>query len=382
MRKLAASAGLALVLCSAAWAGSAPVESTTPSVTVDDQIHLGASTSLFKDGAVFLWNDGAGGNTGLGYSSLSSTTTGTFNTAVGRTTLVRNIDGDKNTGIGDSALYFNLGDGNTAVGSNGMYYNVDGSYNTAVGRGALYKNDEGNRSTGIGTGALNQNTSGSNNAALGDRALSNNTTGSRNIGLGYKAGFNATDGDDNVFIANQGVAGDASLIRIGTSGTHTKAYFAGVRGVGTGVADAVTMYIDSAGQLGTASSSRRYKEDVEDMADVSERLRGLRPVTFRYRQEFSDGEKPIQFGLIAEEVAEVFPELVVYDDEGRPETVKYHLLSSLLLNELQKQANALEEQAQILSELRDVKARLVRLEALRPWPSRVAGVADRERSSP
>ena len=124
----------------------------------------------------------------------------------------------------------------------------------------------------------------------------------------------------------------------------------------TGIDDAVPVLVDSAGQLGTVSSSRRYKQDIEDMAGASESLLSLRPVTFRYKKTFKDGDKPIQYGLIAEEVAEVFPDLVVYTEDGEPETVKYHLLATLLLNELQKQG----EELQVLS------ARLERLENAKP----------------
>ena len=133
---------------------------------------------------------------------------------------------------------------------------------------------------------------------------------------------------------------EPSNIRIGDM--QTKTFIAGIRGVTTDAADAISVLIDSNGQLGTVSSSRRFKEDIRDMGRESERLYSLRPVTFRYEQEFAAGEKPIQFGLIAEEVAEVFPELVVYDDQGRPEAVKYRLLSTLLLNELKRMHDAVE----------------------------------------
>ena len=151
--------------------------------------------------------------------------------------------------------------------------------------------------------------------------MSSNDTGSDNIALGYRAGYNLLL-SDNIVIGNQGLNGDIGTMRIGTLSTHTKTFIAGIRGVTTGVANATTVMIDSNGQLGTVSSSRRFKEDIVDMGDTTDRLLDLRAVLFRYKQAFADGEKPIQYGLIAEEVAEVFPELVVYDDEGRPETVQ------------------------------------------------------------
>jgi hypothetical protein len=132
------------------------------------------------------------------------------------------------------------------------------------------------------------------------------------------------------------VAGESDTIRIGDA-EQTRAFIAGIRGKTTGVADAIAVLIDSNGQLGTVSSSARYKENIADLGFVSERLLALRPVQFRYRAEVQAGERPVQYGLIAEEVAEVFPELVAFDAEGRPQTVMYHLLSTLLLNELQRE---------------------------------------------
>jgi hypothetical protein len=194
-----------------------------------------------------------------------------------------------------------------------------------------------------------------------------NTTGLRNIGIGEAAGHDATTGNDNIFVAHRGVAGEGNTIRIGGEtvgagiGQQNRTFINGIRGVTTGVADAVNVLIDSNGQLGTVSSSRRYKEDIEAMGAVSEKLLDLRPVTFRYKKAFENGDKPIQFGLVAEEVAEVFPELVVYDNEGRPETVKYHLLSTLLLNELQEQARMIEEQSRLNEEQTRQLAELVAL---------------------
>ncbi len=193
---------------------------------------------------------------------------------------------------------------------------------------------------------------GGGNTALGSQALTN-TTGGGNIGIGNFGGYNLTTGGDNIDIGHQGVAGESGTIRIGTPPNHTKAFVAGIRGVTTGVANAINVVIDSNGQLGTISSSRRYKEDIADMGEASERLRALRPVTFRYKTPYADGGKPIQYGLIAEEVAEVFPELAVRNAEGQPETVKYQDLTPLLLNEVQK----------LRAEKDELNARLEKLEA-------------------
>jgi len=182
--------------------------------------------------------------------------------------------------------------------------------------------------------------------------------------VGNRAGELYTTGSDNIAIGNSGVAGESATIRIGNSEVGTsqgRTFVAGISGVTTGIDDAVPVLVDSAGQLGTVSSSRRYKEDIEDMAGASESLLSLRPVTFRYKKTFKDGDKPIQYGLIAEEVAEVFPDLVVYTEDGEPETVKYHLIATMLLNELQKQQQVTTDQA---AQLAAVEMQLAKLIAL------------------
>jgi hypothetical protein len=151
-------------------------------------------------------------------------------------------------------------------------------------------------------------------------------------------------------MANKGFAEETHTIRIGL--IQTRAFIAGIRGTTTGIADGISVVIDSNGQLGTVSSSRRYKEDIDDMGLASERLLQLRPVTFRYKEPYENNEKRLQYGLIAEEVAEVLPELVVYDEDNQPETVKYRLLSTLLLNELQNQDQTLKDQGRQLESLK------------------------------
>jgi hypothetical protein len=203
--------------------------------------------------------------------------------------------------------------------------------------------------------ALSGNTTGNDNTAVGGAALNNNTTGSSNIALGSSAGYNLgygvttplTSMSDNIFIGNEGQADEAHVIRIG-SGQDTT-FIAGIDDQ-TVTMSSYPVCVEPTGQLGRcpAPSSRRYKQDIQDMAPGSDRLLELRPVTFRFREEVAGGETALQFGLIAEEVAEVYPELVSFDEEGRPEAVKYRFLSSLLLNELQKQA----------TEIQRMKARL------------------------
>ena len=245
------------------------------------------------------------------------------------------------------------GGGNTGIGDDALAGNTDGNFNTATGNDALANNNTGSFNTANGFVALLKNNGGSGNTALGVSALFNNTIGFENIAVGHAAGLNLTTGDFNIAIGNPGVAGESATIRIGTGGTHTQAFLAGVRGVTTDMNDAVSVMIDSAGQLGTVSSSRRFKRDIEDMGDASRALTKLRPVTFRYRASHDPTDSP-QYGLIAEEVAEVFPDLVVYDKDGQPETVRYHVLVPMLLNEVQKDRKT----------IADLTARLEHLELL------------------
>ena len=297
-------------------------------------------------------------NVGIGGYALTYTTTGSSNTAVGQVALRSNTTGGRNTGVGDSALFFNLdGTSNTAVGTAALAYNTMGDRNTALGVDALAGNTTGYRNVAIGEQCLRQNVAGARNTAVGGQALYQ-STGTGNTALGYRAGYYHLTGSNNIAIGNLGVFADQNTIRIGRE-VHAKTFLAGVRGVTTGAADAVPVLIDSAGQLGTTSSSRRYKEDIGDMGDATRRLLELRPVSFRYKSRNAGGDGPLEFGLIAEEVAEVFPELVVYDADGRPETVKYHLLSSMLLNELQRQASRVEAVEVEMAAIRERLARLV-----------------------
>ncbi len=193
-------------------------------------------------------------------------------------------------------------------------------------------------------------------------ALYNNVSGNNSIAIGANAAFDVGGAsDNNIHIGSRGALLDTGVIRIGAPSTHTGFFAAGITGAKTVNNDAVPVMIDSAGQLGTVSSSRRFKEDVQDMGAASAGLMRLRPVTFRYRQPFGDGSKPKQYGLIAEEVAEVYPDLVSRSSDGQIETVKYQTLDVMLLNELQKQQTEIEGQRQRIQQLED---RLARLEAM------------------
>ena len=274
-----------------------------------------------------------------------------------------------NAFVGASAGNFtSTGTNNTAIGFQAFLSDTTGYSNLAAGYAALENNTTGIWNTAVGNVALANNTTGFDNIAIGGSALQNETSGRNNIGIGLQAGLNVTTTSNNIEIGNSGVSGDSGAIRIGTAGTQTSTYIAGIYGVNT---SGIAVYVNSNGQLGTVSSSRRYKEDIHDMADASSGLLRLRPVTFRYKQPFSDGSKPVQYGLIAEEVAEVYPDLVVRSADGQIQTVKYQVLDPMLLNELQKQnATITAQQEQIHS----LEERLARLEAaVAGTPTNVAG---------
>ena len=264
----------------------------------------------------------------IGALAGSSNTSGGANIFIGNAAGQDNVTNAQNTFIGANAGIHNSADFNTVVGSF-----------AGVGTGFT-----GAQNTFIGQAAGNINSSGANNTFIGQAAGSNNTTGANNIALGTNAGGNLSTGNNNIDIGNAGNVGENNVIRMGTG--QAAAFIAGIRGVTTGVNNAMTVVIDSNGQLGTMSSSRRYKEDIAPMGDASSRLQALRPVTFRYKKAFANGEKPLQFGLIAEEVATTFPELTVFNAEGKPESVKYQDLASMLLNEYQKEHQRAEQAQQ------------------------------------
>jgi hypothetical protein len=312
---------------------------------------IGVATQAMAACTPSLTSDGSY-NTCIGTGALEYNS-GSSNTGVGQYALAENT-GDKNTAVGIWALSRNTGDFNTASGYEALSSNKSANYNTASGYYTLYSNTTGQANTATGAGALVSNTKGGNNTALGASAGYKQTTGSNNTALGYQAGYNHTTGSYNIAIAAPGVAAETKTIRIGVQGTQTKTIIAGIRGVTVTSGSAVL--VNSLGQLGVASSSRRYKEDIQPMGDVSDRLMDLRPVTFRYKEADEDGNKPVQYGLIAEEVDTAMPELVVRNDDGSPETVAYHVLPSLLLNEYQKQHQELAETKEKLTVTEEKRA--------------------------
>ena len=280
------------------------------------------------------------------------------NTANGASALLENSTGSGNTANGNGALGGNNGNDNTANGYGALFINRVGNGNTADGVDALERNDSGNDNTAIGDLALNNNATGSNNTAVGTNAGSN-ATGSNNTVLGSNAGYNLHTGNDNIDIGNIGGPGDSGKIRIGTVGTQNATFVAGVNGVAvTGSA----VLVNSAGQLGVAASSARFKEAIKPMDKTSEAILVLKPVTFCYKKEF-DPSGISQFGLVAEDVEKINPALVVHDKEGKPYTVRYEAVNMMLLNEflkehrkVQEQDSKIEQQEATITELKSTVA--------------------------
>jgi hypothetical protein len=291
-------------------------------------------------------------NTAIGASALFGNTIGPGNTAIGFDALYSNTMGSNNTATGVGALYFNTtGIYNTATGVDALYNNTTGNYNTANGLAALFSNTTGFNNTANGLQALLSNTTGFSNTANGISALQGNTTGnfntangvfalyynttgSSNIALGFEAGINLTTGSNNIDIGNSGVGSESRAIRIGTRQTHRATFIAGISGatVPTGVA----VIVDGSGHLGTTTSSARFKDSIKPMDKASETILALKPVTFHYKKELDPDGMP-QFGLVAEEVEKVNPDLVARDEQGKPYTVRYEAVNAMLLNEFLKE---------------------------------------------
>ena len=311
--------------------------------------------------ALFSLTTGAA-NTAVGWFSLESTTTSNFNTALGAGTLLSNV-AESNTAIGAGALLFNTtGEANTAAGTQALFSNDTGSANAATGDGALYSNIEGSNNTATGTAALFFNT-GSRNTANGRSVLFDNTSGGDNTATGYSALHNNTTGSFNT------ATGTDALLNSAT-GTHNTAlgYFAGSDVTGTGnvciganvygdagvndttwvknvyasVATARQVYVNSDNKIGTLVSSRRFKDEIKPMDKASESVLALKPVTFRYKKEIDANRIP-QFGLVAEDVAKVNPDLVVNGRDGKPYTVRYDAVNAMLLNEFLKEHSTVEQ---------------------------------------
>ena len=300
------------------------------------------------------------GNTAIGWFSEKSVTTGNLNTGVGAGTLVLNT-GDNNTATGAAALLSNTtgpdnvangafalfsnstGGGNTAVGFSALR-NDTGCCNTATGWSALLNNTTGEGNTATGVNALNQNTTGINNSGFGWGALRFNGTGTDNTAVGLVAGQSIT-GNFNICIGSQvwGVSGESNTIRIGDNlptGTGQSACHIG--GIWAQPGGSMAVFVDATGKLGAQVSSRRFKEEIKQMDDASEALFALTPVSFRYKRDI-DPTGTAQFGLVAEDVAKVNPDLVLKDKEGKPYTVRYDQVNAMLLNEFLKEHRKVQE---------------------------------------
>ena len=290
------------------------------------------------------------GNTANGVGALPSNTIGNFNTASGFNTLVFNTTGSYNAAYGYYALLNNTtGNENTANGAKALLRNTNGIQNTASGLSALGSNTTGNQNTADGTNSSFRNTTGVANVAVGYYALFHNTTGGSNTALGAGSGSNLTTGSNNIDIDNLGVAGEGNTIRIGTTGTQTNTYIAGISGVT--VAGGVGVIIDSSGHLGTVVSSARFKDAIKPMDKVSEAILALKPVSFRYKHELDPNGIP-QFGLVAEEVEKVNPDLVARDEQGKPYSVRYEAVNAMLLNEFLKEHRTVQQQQKEIDALK------------------------------
>jgi uncharacterized protein affecting Mg2+/Co2+ transport len=305
-----------------------------------------------------LYNDSGNFNTAVGSSALLANTGGQNNTAVGFAALGNNPPGNDNTAIGSTALLnTNGGMANTAVGRGALFANINGSENTAIGSGALGNQPPGNyntavgsnallstsgmANTGVGHAALFDNSTGTFNTAIGDFALSFDTTGSVNIGVGAGAGSNVTTANGVICIGSDG--GNVS----------TTTWIGNIYGVTTVSGTTLPVRVSDDGQLGTAASARRFKQDIKPMDEESEAILALKPVTFHYK---SDKTSTPQFGLIAEEVAAVNPKLVVHNKNGELYSVRYEEINAMLLNEFLKEHCRVKEQQAAIAELRSVIA--------------------------
>jgi Chaperone of endosialidase len=310
-----------------------------------------------------LQNNSVGnGNTASGEAALFRNTRGNNNTATGVQALNKNQSGSNNTATGVNALFNNTASNNTATGASALFSNVEGTANTAIGFQALQNNDKSRRgadlntavgasalssadvsigNTAVGAYALTLNVNGTENTAVGVNALYG-TTGSRNVAVGRGAGSQLITGDDNIYIANEGLDPESGTIRIGSGPRVTATFIAGIYGQSVDAASGVPVQIDSNGKLGTVLSSARFKQAIKPMDKVSEAVLGLEPVTFQYKPELDPKGVP-QFGLVAEQVERVAPQLVVHDKQGKPYTVRYEAVNAMLLNEFLKEHRKVEQ---------------------------------------
>jgi len=351
------------------------VVSTDPENTaVGDQAlvsNTGESNTATGFRALFSNTTGSR-NTATGAHALENNISGDFNDAVGVTALASNLDGFSNNAFGDSALSLNIhASENTAIGdfalaNNDSTGNGNAQFNTAVGAAALFANTDGEANNAFGDSALFSNTTGTQNTAIGDVALENNVDGSANVVVGasaavsnvsggfntvvgYLAGQDITDGFDNIYIgatAGDGFGNENATVRIGDPAHVFTCYIAGISGqIAAGGAQ---VFVTADGKLGTLTSSARFKDDIKPMAKASEAILALKPVSFRYKGEL-DPDGILQYGLVAEEVEKVNPDLVARDEQGKPYSVRYEAVNAMLLNEFLKEHRTVQEQGTIIA---------------------------------
>ena len=321
-------------------------------IDVNGNINLVSASSAYQIGGGSVLAVPGTDNLFLGLGAGAHNTTGAGNTFSGAGAGSANTTGSNNSFFGASSGRLNTtGESNTFVGYWAGAVNTLGNQNVFEGDHAGHANTTGSQNTFSGFDAGFHNTIGSSNTYLGGGAGNTNTTGSGNIAIGYTAGTNNQTGSDNIYIGHYLNTHDCTTncnenntIRIGQAQTAT--FIAGV--YNATLASGVPVYVDSKGQLGTLGSSLRFKEQVRDMGESSSGLMKLRPVTFLYKSEYDPGPRTRQYGLIAEEVANVYPELVTYDAEGQPNAVKYQYLTTMLLNELQKQHRRLTMESDLM----------------------------------
>ncbi len=322
-------------------------------------------------------NNTANGNSFFGFSAGTANTSGNSNTFLGNMAGTANTTGSSNTFVGDSAgESLQGGDRNTSIGARSGFDSYNGSDdNTLVGY--LAGQFAGSENTDIGSAAGGAEPGGDSNTYVGYFAGGNNS-GSYNIFVGWEAGIEDENiSSSNIYIGNQGCGGvctESNTIRIGSAGIgdgQQYQVFMGPILLSTIAATNSPVCIDANGALGTAAtcnpgSSRRFKDQIADMGDSSSKLFQLRPVSFFYKPQYDDGTRAQQYGLIAEEVAKVYPEMAVYDKDGQPSGVKYQLLAPMLLNELQKEhAVVMSQQDELQTQLQQIKAQRQEIDSLK-----------------
>lgn len=332
------------------------IGTTNPAYNLDVTGYINTLTQYNLGGVLFAHTHGVN-NTFVGITAGNLTLTGSGNTAVGNNALKNATSGNSNTAVGYLALSATQdGHDNTVVGRFALGANGSGFNNTVMGSEAMTSGSTGNNNVAIGQEAMLNNT-GNNNVALGTQSLANKTSGDNNVAVGSFAGTAVNTGSSDILIGNPGVDGESNTTRIGNGSLQFKTFISGIFGVTTGSSqNTVPVLIDNLGQLGTAASSRSVKFDIEDMNGSTDDLMKLRPVTFRYAANWPNAR--LQYGLIAEEVAEVYPELVAHASDGKVSSVMYQFLAPMLLNEVQKQHQKIEEQQNTIDAL------MRRLEAL------------------